>query len=87
MLRPSPEKGAAGNKKDVDKPDVLPAMRGMNEGNPAASRGLPPGAYDPKKDDSTKELLKTNTPEQTNRKEVRIARYSRRLLASVADQN
>lgn len=49
---------------------MLPATRKTGDVSSAATQGLPAGAYDPKKDESYQEVVKSNVPQQTNRKEV-----------------
>jgi hypothetical protein len=44
--------------KNVDKPDVLPAVRDSGDTSAAATAGLPPGAYDPKKDEKYQQGVK-----------------------------
>lgn len=44
--------------KTVDKLNVLPATRKTSDVSPAATKGLPPGAYNPKKDKEYNEMVK-----------------------------
>ena len=53
---------------DVDEPVIIPAVRDEDDVDDEATSGLPPGAYDPRKDSAYKAAVKPI--QRTKRREV-----------------